>query len=360
MSQNAAGRPPVAPATPVPRITVSQSALFFPTPITTHVENSVDFTNAEDSLVLFKVKTSDVNRYVVRPKVGIIQPRATATVRFVLLAEHLKNVEDAKGDRFSVHVRFARKGEKLNDPAACWAADSTTDARLNFPCKFVGQGELPDGISCKLEQPTPGKSSGGRRARSHTPRAAEQTPRSVAGSPATAAAAAAAAAGGEARDAINATQTQAANKIGDPSSSALAAARQAKRSGESTASQAKSSYQAATATAVKRVDPVTISGALASVRSNGSQPSSPAAPAGAKTTSSPAASATGPRKVAGSRKSAFAQAFTPSIPTVIVIPLMLACFAAGVYSEQWMVHVEEWLKYVQLMMRVLSTPAMQQ
>jgi hypothetical protein len=354
MSQSAAGRPPVAPSSPaaakdVPKITVSQNALFFPTPIESNVENSVDFTNTEDALVLFKVKTSDVNRYVVRPKVGIIQPRSSATIRFVLLSEHLPSVDAAKNDRFSVHVRFAKKGEKLNDPAACWAADKSADARLNFSCKFMTKSELPTGMHCTLEQPTPTKgATGSRRARSHTPHNADQTPRSIQASPANSAAAAVAAGGEAANAAINAAQSQVASKIGDPSASSLASARKAKAD----AQQAGSQYAAATA-AKASAGAVQLSGQLPQVKSAAGQPSTPAVASPTTTTT------TVSRKGAGSRKSAFKQAFTPSVPTIIVIPLMLACFAAGIYSEHWMAHVEAWLQYVQFVVRVLSTPTMQ-
>jgi hypothetical protein len=138
-----------APAQP-PQVTVSQPNIYFPLPLGQHnIENIIVLSNAENKKVLFKIKTSTPTRYVVRPKVGVLHQREDCRVKFTLpiAAAAVKGAlpDESCRDRFSIEARFVASDD-VSDLELAWKAAAVPGAtgKVSLPCVF--SQDLPGGM----------------------------------------------------------------------------------------------------------------------------------------------------------------------------------------------------------------------
>eukprot|EP00906_Rhabdomonas_costata_P006314 RCo009262 len=88
-----------------------KEGLFFPPPLNRIISNMITLRNVSATVVTFKIKTTSPTSYVVKPRMGVLQPSEEAKVRITLRAQPEPEAARAK-DRFQVEVRPLSDGER--------------------------------------------------------------------------------------------------------------------------------------------------------------------------------------------------------------------------------------------------------
>lgn len=350
-----------------PRLQLSQDGLYFPVPTAANVENLVELRNIEDSVIIFKIKTSNPDRYIVRPKAAVLHPRASTKVRFILLASHAPTaVETPLRDRFSIESRFTTTDDPVDDAVACWARKSgaiPVAGKQQITCRFVAPGaELPDGIKTYMDKGRAASSTPSTAGGLHTPRGDSQQQQQQAHSPTSlppsssgefiAPVHARAPTNSFQATALQLQAAAAAVPLNDVSESTLAKARAAVKQTQEAAAVVSTVGNAARPE-VARLTQVVGGGVTSTAALLMTAPISPGASSNASTVvdkgsavSSRAASgsftdeATSPT-VPRVRCSCFDRAVQCSVPVYMMIPIMIFCVLVGLHGEQYLAHAED-------------------
>lgn len=141
-----------------PKLHLSQQQLFFPLPIVQNIENVVVLSNAEEHKVAFKVRTSALGRYAVKPTGGVLHPRDQIRIRFTLTTATMevdgKTPSEETKDRFVIEARNVLPTDPA-DATALWhiAVPKEAISRLNLPCIYAPKSSLPPDLVASFSGP---------------------------------------------------------------------------------------------------------------------------------------------------------------------------------------------------------------
>lgn len=117
-----------------PAIRASQQSVYYPLPTTGSFENLVVLTNLEEKKITFKVKTTTRERYSVKPRSGVLHPRESVRIRFIVvymcLAINGQVPNESCRDRFVIEARFVQPDETVDDAESLWAATCKYNGKL--------------------------------------------------------------------------------------------------------------------------------------------------------------------------------------------------------------------------------------